>query len=144
MVNNVDVYNSFEYRCGQRWAKLGKVSSPDALKEVMKRSGGFADDGYRKKSKMNDTKIYGDGDSLPVATENHYSGYIMTRVIEDKVTYALFWLLDVRENWLLVALVRLFFFHTSCTVFEDLNKMACPLAGTRYSVTCPFFLRRMY
>ena len=107
MVNNADVYNSFDYRCGQRWAKLGKVSSPDALKEVMKRSGGFADDGYRKKSKMNDTKIYRDGDSLPVATENRYSGYIMTRVMEDKVTYALFWVLDVRENWLLVALVRL-------------------------------------
>eukprot|EP00204_Picochlorum_oklahomense_P000714 CAMPEP_0118807444 /NCGR_PEP_ID=MMETSP1161-20130426/35475_1 /TAXON_ID=249345 /ORGANISM="Picochlorum oklahomensis, Strain CCMP2329" /LENGTH=477 /DNA_ID=CAMNT_0006736809 /DNA_START=266 /DNA_END=1699 /DNA_ORIENTATION=+ len=98
------LYANLCNRCGQRWAKLGKVSSPDALKEIMKRSGGFADDGYRKKSKMNDTKIYGDGDSLPVATENHYSGYIMTRVIEDKVTYALFWLLDVRENWLLVAL----------------------------------------
>ncbi len=98
---------SFEYRCGQRWAKLGKMSSSDALKEVMKRSGGFYDDGYRKKSKVNDTKVLGDGGSLPVATENRYSGYIMTRVIDDKITYALFWLMDVRENWSLVALVRL-------------------------------------
>lgn len=130
-------------RCGQRWAKLGKTTSTDVIRNVIKRnassSGISGEKCHKRKNPLsfgNELHIHEGGLGLsprlnspfdmnsptfspfPSPTPGQYVGYTMQKVTDGKITYALFWLMDYQEDYLLVALVRM------CMNFSS-NTNAC-------------------
>lgn len=111
-----DVVANLCNRCGQRWAKMGKLETED-LKSVMTcfvhatthkgSNGQFPLDGvYRKRRRSslendtNENRIR----TSPLQGDAQYIGYTTTRVSGGKSSYALFWVMDKMARYTLVAI----------------------------------------
>ena len=100
----------FLCRCGQRWAKLGKTTCLQTIRNGIKR--GFPGTDALEPKKQFPEQAF----STKRQTENvnsltaiqgqqSYIGYAIQKLSDGKSTYALFWLMDYQEDFLLVALV---------------------------------------
>lgn len=101
----------FSCRCGQRWAKLGKTTCLQTIRNGIKRGFPGTDPLVEPKKQLPEQTFSSkhqtdNANSLTaVHDEQNYIGYTIQKLSDGKSTYALFWLMDYQEDFLLVALV---------------------------------------
>ena len=101
----------FSCRCGQRWAKLGKTTCLQTIRNGIKRGFPGTDPLVEPKKQLSEQTFSSkhqtdNANSLTaVHDEQNYIGYAIQKLSDGKSTYALFWLMDYQEDFLLVALV---------------------------------------
>lgn len=101
-------------RCGQRWAKMGKATSPRSVRSSMAQ---FVHASYRPRrmtgtathdppSESSSLRNCGMKSGKNTCEGSKYIGYAIKKASDGKITYALFWLMDQMEHCVLVAIVR--------------------------------------
>lgn len=110
--------DSCDCRCGQRWAKLGKCSTPESIRISMSgfvhpatcRGGISLDSTYKKRRRSHnepspsDSKKHHTKDFASPGSRDRYIGYAVKKLSDGKASYALFWLMDAKNASILVAI----------------------------------------
>ena len=105
-------------RCGQRWAKMGKATSPRSVRSSMAQFVHASNrprrmTGTTTNDPPSEAKVVRNG-GIKVGKNtcegSKYIGYAIKKASDGRITYALFWLMDQMEHCVLVAIVRHYYF----------------------------------